>query len=82
MKENEFLTPQQLADAWRGKVREKNTANIGMVRELGMYLTMQSSTKSFVVPYANGDMPKPAFTGYTGSFAEEIVSFLRKDLPV
>jgi integrase len=77
IKENEFLTPQQLADAWRGKVREKNTANIGMIRELGMYLTMQGSTKSFVVPYANGDMPKPAFTGYTGPFAEEIVLFLK-----
>ena len=77
MKENEFLTPQQLANAWHRKVREKNTANIGMIRELGMYLTMQGSTKSFVVPYANGDMPKPAFTGYTGLFAEEIVSFLK-----
>lgn len=77
MKENEFLTPQQLADAWRGKVRVKNTANIGMIRELGLYLTMQGSTKSFVVPYANGDMPKPSFTGYTGLFAEEIVSFLK-----
>lgn len=77
MKENEFLTPQQLADAWCGKVREKSTANIGMIREFGMYLTMHGSTKSFVVPYANGDKPKPPFTGYTGSFADEIVSFLR-----
>jgi len=77
IKENEFLTPQQLADAWRRKVRAKNTTNIGMIRELGMYLTMQGSTKSFVVPYANGDMPKLAFTGYTGLFAEEIVSFLK-----
>jgi site-specific recombinase XerD len=42
-----------------------------------MYLAMQGNRKSFVVPYANGDMPKPAFTGYTGSFAEEIISFLK-----
>ena len=77
IKENEFLTPQQLADAWCAKVREKYTADIGTIRELGMYLTMQGSTKSFVVPYANGDMPKPAFTGYTCLFAEEIVSFLK-----
>jgi integrase len=77
MKENKFLTPQQLADAWRDKGEGKYTANIGMIRELGMYLTVQGSMKSFVVPYANGDMPKPAFTGYTGLFAEEIVSFLK-----
>ena len=77
MKENEFLNPQQLADAWCGNVRKKSTANIGMIRELGIYLTMQGSIKSFVVPYANGNMPQPAFTGYTGLFAEEIVSFLK-----
>lgn len=77
MKENKFLTHQQLADAWCVKFREKINANIGMIRELGMYLTMQGSTKSFMVPYANGDMPKPAFTGYTGLFAEGIVSFLK-----
>lgn len=77
MKGNEFSTPQQLADAWCGNVRKKSTANIGMIRELGICLTMQGSTKSFVVPYANGDMPKPAFTGYTGLFSEEIVSFLK-----
>lgn len=78
MKENEFLTPQQLADTWCRKVREKNSAaTIGMVRELGIYLTMQGSTKSFMVPYANGDMPRPAFTGYTSSFAAEIVSLLK-----
>ena len=77
MKENEFLSPQQLADAWHRKVSEKNTTNIGMLRELGLYLTTKGSAKSFVVPYANGDMPKPAFTGYTGLFAKEIVSFLK-----
>ncbi|WP_028308340.1 tyrosine-type recombinase/integrase [Desulfitibacter alkalitolerans] len=77
MKENEFLTPQQLADTWCKIVKEKSTANIGMIREFGMYLTMQSSLKSFEVPYVNGVMPKPAFTGYTGLFAPEIVSFLK-----
>lgn len=77
MKKNEFLTHQQLADTWCKKVKEKNTANIGMIRELGLYLTMEGSTKSFVVPYANGDMPKPAFTGYAGLFSVEIVSFLK-----
>lgn len=76
MKGNELLAPQQLADAWCGKANGKNTFTIGMIRELGMFLTMQGSTKSFVVPYANGDMPKPAFDGYKCLFAEEIVSFL------
>jgi len=77
MKENEFLSPQQLADAWCEKIRVKNNGNIGMIRELGMYLTMRGNAKSFVVPYANGDMPKAAFTGYSSPFAEEIVSFLK-----
>ena len=47
-----------------------------MVRELGLYLTIQGSKKSFVIPYANGDIPKPAFTGYTSCYAKEIESFL------
>lgn len=78
MKENEFLTPQQLVDAWYRKVSEKNSGyEIGIIREFGLYLTMQGSTKSFVIPYANGEMPKPAFSGYTGLFAEEIEAFLK-----
>jgi len=78
MKENEFLTPQQLVDAWYRKVREKNSGyEISTIREFGLYLTMQGNTKSFVIPYANGDMPKPAFSGYTGLFAKEIEAFLK-----
>jgi site-specific recombinase XerC len=77
MKENEFLTPQQLADAWSGKSKEKNGVYIDVVREFGIYLTMQGSEKSFVVPYANGDIPKPAFCGYKSVFAEGIESFLK-----
>ena len=78
MKKNEFLAPQQLADAWYEHVREKNSCyEIGIVREFGLYLTMQGSTKSFMIPYANGDIPKPTFTGYTGLFAEEIEAFLK-----
>ncbi len=78
MRENEFLAPQQLADAWHRYVREKNSGyEIGIVREFGLYLTMQSSTKSFMIPYANGNIPKPAFTGYTGLFAEELEAFLK-----
>lgn len=53
MKKNEFLTHQQLADTWCKKVKEKNTANIGMIRELGLYLTMEGSTK--------GRAPKPPY---------------------
>jgi len=77
MKENEFSTPQQMVDAWIKKAKKKNGTNIGMVREFGIYLTMQGNAKSFVIPYANGDMPRPAFAGYTSMFAEEIESFLK-----
>jgi len=76
MKENEALNPQQLADAWCRKAKDRNN-EIGMIRELGIYLTMQDSRKSFVIPYANGDMPKPAFTGYKSLFSDKIVSFLK-----
>jgi len=37
---------------------------------------MQGNNKSFAIPYANGEMPKPPFTGYTSLFAEGIESFL------
>jgi len=77
IKEDGVLTPQQLADAWRWKAKQKNnTFNIGIARELGVYLAIQGSKKSFMIPYANGDMPKPAFAGYTSLFAEDIESFL------
>jgi len=76
MKENELLNPQQLADAWYEKAREKNGADLSAVREFGLHLTTHGSAKSFLIPYANGDMPKPAFNGYTSLFAAEIESFL------
>jgi site-specific recombinase XerD len=78
MKENEFLTPQQLADAWHRYAKEKNSSyEIGIVREFGLHLTQQGSAKSFMIPYANGNTPKPAFSGYIGLFAEEIEAFLK-----
>lgn len=77
MKQNAHLTPQQSADAWLVKVGEKSGVNVGMVREFGLYLTMQGSKKSFAIPYASGDMPKPPFAGYTSLFAEGIESFLK-----
>lgn len=76
LKEYKSFSPQQVVDIWVKKAREKSGVNIGMVREFGIYLTMQGSEKSFVVPYANGGMPKPEFTGYTSLFAEEIESFI------
>jgi len=75
MKENENYSLQQLADVWCKRAKEKN-AKIGMIRGLGNHLTMRGSTKSFVVPYANGGLPKPAFNGYASLFAEGIISFL------
>ena len=78
MKANEFLSPQQLADAWCRNVKDKNYGyEIGIVREFGLHLTLQGSTKSFVIPYANGDMPKLSFAGYTCIFAKEIEKFLK-----
>jgi len=77
MKKNDTLTPQQLVDSWVKKTKEKSGSNIGMVREFGIYLTEQGSEKSFVVPYANGDIPKPVFSGYTSLFAGEIELFLK-----
>ena len=71
--EHKSMTPQQLADAWCGRA---SGYYIGTLREFGLYLTKQSSTKSFIIPYANGDMPKPVFTGYISLYANEIVSFL------
>ena len=76
MKENEALTSQQLADAWRDKTRGRNSYYLSIVREFGLYLTMQCNSKSFTIPYANGEMPNPPFTGYTSLFADGIDSFL------
>jgi integrase len=70
------LTCQQLADEWCRKASEKDNADISTVREMGLYLTMHASKKAFMIPYANGDMPRPPFMGYTSLFAEEIKSFL------
>lgn len=78
LKANEKLTPQQFADAWYQKVMDKDIGyDIATIRELGLYLTIQGSSKSFAIPHTNGGMPKPAFTGYTSVFAKEIVSFLQ-----
>ena len=76
MRANEFLSSQQIADAWRSNARGNNNKDISTIREFGIYLTAQGSAKSFVIPYSNGDLPKPAFSGYVSSFARELESFL------
>jgi len=77
MQENEFLIPQQLADAWIYKSKGKGRTYIATVREFGIYLTTQGSEKAFTVQYANRNTPKPVFRGYTSMFAEAIESFLK-----
>jgi integrase len=74
MTKNELLSSQQMADAW---IKEKNRLYIGPVREFGLYLTMQGSVRAFAIPYANGEIPKPAFKGYSSLFKEGIESFLK-----
>jgi len=76
MKENESLNVQQLVDAWNDNARGKNGYDISAIREFGLYLTMLGSEKSFAIPYANKELPKPPFTGYTSLFSEGIESFL------
>jgi integrase len=76
MHENGLLTCQQLADAWCRRFSEKNGYYISVIREFGLYLTIQRSNKSFELPYADGSMPRPAFTGYSSLYAEEIEAFL------
>ena len=75
MKENVALTYQQLAEVWSEKTRVKNVCYLSIVREFGLYLTMQGNSKSFTIPYINGKIPKPPFSGYTSLFAEGIESF-------
>jgi len=78
MKKNEFLSPQQLADAWMAKAKEKGGGSyIDVVRGFGSYLAMRGSDKQFVVPYANGETPRLAFAGYASVFADGIESFLK-----
>jgi len=76
-RDNGELTFQQLVDEWVMTARAKIGVDISSVREFGFYLNLQGSKKSFVIPYANGDVPKTAFSGYTSSFADEIISFLK-----
>jgi len=76
MKEDGLLSPQQLVDVWLRSIGKKYCPDISTVRELGLYLTIQGDKKSFFILYANGDMPKPAFAGYTSSFSREIESFV------
>jgi hypothetical protein len=78
MKENEAMSVQQMADAWRVKTSAENGYDISAVREFGRYLTMQGSMKAFMIPYANGAMPKAELTGHAVMLAAEIESFLLK----
>lgn len=77
MKANQALSHQQMAEAWRDRrTAAKKIPYIDLVREFGLFLTLQNSPKAFALPYSDGSAPKPAFTGYTSSLAESIVSFL------
>jgi len=77
MKKNISLTSQELANAWCGQAKEEKNNDISAVREFGLFLTLHGSMKSFMIPYANGKMPKPPFVGYNSLFAEGIESFIR-----
>jgi len=77
MNDDGFTTPQQFAEAWCREVGKKSRSGIGSVREFGLHLTLHGSRNAFVIPYSNGQMPKPAFAGYASLFAKEIELFLK-----
>jgi len=77
MNKDNFSLPQQFAETWCNSIGKKVCADISAIREFGLHLTLKDSKNAFLIPYANGDMPKPAFAGYTCLFAEEIDSFLK-----
>jgi integrase len=76
MKRDTPLTSQQLADAWQERVSRKGKVDVSAVRELGLYLTLHHSKKAFMLPCADGKLPRPKFAGYGSLFASELESFL------